>query len=90
MSVPPCPPPLPNTIVGGSDDGVLRWAAIFQTFASRSRRFFVDPTRVRGCRYHRYGLEDEDFLAAFEGLRTVERGYDGLARAFDRGDRTVR
>ncbi|CAM9696334.1 unnamed protein product, partial [Laminaria digitata] len=40
--------------------------------------------------YHRYGLEDEDFLAAFEGLRTVERGYDGLARAFGHGDRTVR
>eukprot|EP00904_Undaria_pinnatifida_P009786 jgi/Undpi1/5938/HiC_scaffold_2.g01212.m1 len=35
--------------------------------------------------YHRYGLEDEDFLAAFEGVRTVERGYDGLARAFGGG-----
>ncbi|CAM9531485.1 unnamed protein product [Ectocarpus sp. 8 AP-2014] len=32
--------------------------------------------------YYRHGLEDEDFLAAFEGVRTVERGYDGLARAF--------
>lgn len=36
-------------------------------------------------RYYRYGLEDEDFLAAFEGVRTVERGYDGLARALGGG-----
>ncbi|CAM9415701.1 unnamed protein product [Pylaiella littoralis] len=35
--------------------------------------------------YYRHGLEDEDFLAAFEGVRSVERGYDGLARAFGDG-----
>ncbi|CAN0501710.1 unnamed protein product [Ectocarpus sp. 12 AP-2014] len=42
------------------------------------------PSRLVPCpsRYYRHGLEDEDFLAAFEGVRTVERGYDGLARAF--------
>ncbi|CAM9219615.1 unnamed protein product [Hapterophycus canaliculatus] len=35
--------------------------------------------------YYRHGLEDDDFLAAFEGVRTVERGYDGLARALGGG-----
>lgn len=37
------------------------------------------------ARYYRHGLEDEDFLAAFEGVRTVERGYTGLAKAFGGG-----
>lgn len=36
----------------------------------------------RRSRYYRHGLEDEDFLSAFEDVRSVEREYDGLAKAF--------
>lgn len=36
-------------------------------------------------RYRRHGLEDEDFIAAFEGVRTMQRGYDGLAKALGGG-----
>ena len=50
----------------------------------------LPPPLFSRFRYHRYGLEDEDFLAAFEGVRTVERGYDGLARAFGGGNRAGR
>eukprot|EP00752_Nemacystus_decipiens_P011104 g9865.t1 len=32
--------------------------------------------------YYRHGLEDEDFLSAFEAVRSVEREYNGLAKAF--------
>eukprot|EP00903_Cladosiphon_okamuranus_P007103 g6902.t1 len=39
--------------------------------------------------YYRHGLEDEDFLSAFEDVRSVEREYNGLAKAFGgSGNRT--
>lgn len=43
--------------------------------------FRYDVLFVTYARYYRHGLEEEDFLAAFEGVRTVQLGYDGLARA---------
>ena len=45
--------------------------------------------RVGRSRYYQHGLEDEDFLSAFEAVRSVEREYDGLAKAFGgSGERT--
>lgn len=43
--------------------------------------------RCRSSRYYRYGLEEEDFVAAFEAVRGTAEGYDALARALGAAER---